>query len=208
MVGTFTGVTAWGVTLEMLTLGALGVERLVARGVEMLRLGTLGVEGALRRGVTTCGVTLEMLRLGALGVDGALRRGVTTCGVTLEMLRLGALGVESVEGLTALPEMLARAVSAVVLLPPCLKLFEPRLEMPPVLVGAFDILAGPGRLIARDRNACDPGWLVVTLLACHLIDAVVIFPCGSSVARTTRSNSLTKPNFIAAAFNVIWWSAA
>jgi|SRR6516165_8507969 len=97
MVGTFTGVTAWGVTLEMLTLGALGVERLVARGVEMLTLGALGVERLVARGV-------EMLRLGALGVERLV-----------------------VESLTALLEMLARAVSVAVtgarstLLPTCLK---------------------------------------------------------------------------------------
>src|SRR5262249_31926184 len=33
-----------------------------------------------------------------------------------------------------------------------LKSLEPRLETPPVLAGSFDMLAGPDRLIARDRN--------------------------------------------------------
>src|SRR5262245_31759076 len=90
---------------------------------------------------------------------GALTRGATTWGVTgVETLRLVTRAVES---LTALVEMFVRAVSAAAIgargsLPPCRKLFEPRLETPPVPVGAFDMLAGPDdRLIAGDQRG-DP----------------------------------------------------
>ena len=94
--------------------------------------------GVLTRGTTTWGVTL----------------GVETFTLGVETLRLVTRGVES---LTALLEMFVRAVSAAVTgargsLPPCRKLFEPRLDTPPVPVGPFDMLAGPDGIIARDRS--------------------------------------------------------
>jgi hypothetical protein len=112
-------------------------------GVETFTLGietfTLGVE-TFTLGIETFTLGVETFTLGVetftLGVERLVARGV-------EMLRLGALGVErlvarGVESLTALLEMLARAIGAAVtgarstLLPTCLKPEEP-----------FEVLVGP-----------------------------------------------------------------